>query len=89
MTTNTPTAQTVEATVTGEEPASTTIALALEDASSERGQRPPLFDSIDAEALDNLVTSGRESDLAVSFTHAGHRITVDPDGTVTVAPERR
>lgn len=89
MTTSTPTAQTVQATVTGEEPASTTIALALEDASSERAQLPPLFDSIDAEALDKLVTSGRESDLTVSFTHAGHRITVDPDGTVTVTEARR
>jgi len=89
MTTSTPTTKTVEATVTGDEPASTTIALALQDASSERAPLPPLFDSIDAGALDKLVTSGRESDLAVSFTHAGHRITVDPDGTITVAPERR
>jgi hypothetical protein len=42
---------------------------------------PPLFEVIDADALDALV---RDSSIAVQFQYAGHAVTVRPDGEIDV-----
>lgn len=72
-----------------DEPVSTTIALAFQDAVPAADGLPPLFESIDPEALDGLVDSARDSDLAVSFTHVHYRITVDPDGEIAITEAER
>ena len=41
---------------------------------------PLLYDSVDPDALDVLVSE--MSDGTVSFSYAGHEVTVDSDGTV-------
>lgn len=43
---------------------------------------PPLYESVDADALDALVASA--TDLEVSFDHGGHTVAVQADGTITV-----
>lgn len=43
---------------------------------------PPLYDAVDPDALDALVSGMTEG--AVSFTYAGHEVTVTSDETVTV-----
>lgn len=43
---------------------------------------PPLYYSIDVDALERLFRG--TSDGVVTFEYEGHRITVDSDGTVTV-----
>ena len=46
---------------------------------------PPLYQSVDPDSLERLVTMGDESGLMhVSFSHAGCQVTVDTDGVVTV-----
>lgn len=42
----------------------------------------PLYRAIDPDALDRLVAAGE--DVRVTFTYAGHAITVRGDGTVDV-----
>ncbi|THE64700.1 hypothetical protein D8Y22_11320 [Salinadaptatus halalkaliphilus] len=44
---------------------------------------PPLYESIDLEALDALVESTSQS-LTLEFTHAGHTVRVDESGAVTL-----
>lgn len=54
---------------------------------------PPLYESIDPDALDSLVQSSAASDsqLEVEFTYAGHDVTVTGSGTVlleeAIAPQ--
>jgi hypothetical protein len=43
---------------------------------------PPLYESIDPDALGALVDAMANGDI--SFTYANHRVTVDSDGTVSV-----
>ena len=43
---------------------------------------PPLYESIDPDALDALVDSMANG--YISFTYADHRVTVDSDETVSV-----
>ena len=48
---------------------------------------PPLYDTIDPEALDRLFTTTADdsSRARVSFRYRGHDVTVRSDGTVQVA----
>ena len=45
---------------------------------------PPLFATIDAEALTTLVTSSRDQRLEVTFSYEGCRVTVSSYGDVVV-----
>jgi len=45
----------------------------------------PLGDSVDCEALNELVQNG-DAALSVCFTHEKHRVLVTGDGTVDVEP---
>lgn len=50
---------------------------------------PPVTDSLDPDALDALFRprpDGRRSDVHVTFTYAGHEVSVAWDGTVVVQP---
>lgn len=49
----------------------------------------PLHDAVDTDALDAILTQGPDdgSDVEVSFTVAGHVVTVHTGGTLTVRPQ--
>lgn len=47
---------------------------------------PPLFATVDPEALTELVTSSRERSVEVSFAYEGCEVTVTSDGEVVVEP---
>lgn len=47
---------------------------------------PPLYESVDPDGLERLVDS--MADGEVSFTYAGHQVTVSDDGTVDVDEPR-
>lgn len=65
------------------EPVAERIVQAVADSTDDDAlELPPLYDTIDPEALDALVT--RISDGEVSFNYAGQRVTVQSDGTVVV-----
>lgn len=53
----------------------------------------PLYDTFDPEALDHVVRRdgavGPWSETTVSFTYAGHEVSVCGDGEVTVTPTSR
>lgn len=53
----------------------------------------PLYDSIDPDALDMLVSSDGNSapgaELSVRFTHGGHNVTVDASGTVVIRQDEQ
>lgn len=48
----------------------------------------PLYDSVDPDAVDTLVSQNRKASAAgnptVSFLHDGHEVTVDAAGTIVV-----
>ncbi|WP_411967487.1 HalOD1 output domain-containing protein [Haloferax sp. YSSS75] len=48
--------------------------------------QPPLFEVVDPDALNTLLTNGpnTEEAVSISFDYAGYRITVDSNQTVTV-----
>lgn len=48
-------------------------------------QLPPLYDTIDPDALDRLVQSTEtgKTILSIQFTYAEHQVTVEPNGTVS------
>lgn len=48
------------------------------------GELPPLFGSVDTDALDALVRDAPGS--VVSFTHLGYEVTVTGDGEVELTP---
>jgi len=54
---------------------------------ADTAELPPLYDSIDPDALDAVVESAATT--SVTFTYAGYDVTVDADGTVSTAPEDR
>jgi hypothetical protein len=47
---------------------------------------PPLYETVDPEALETLIhtSSANEAALSVTFNYAGQRITIGPDRTVHV-----
>lgn len=49
---------------------------------------PPLYDYVDTDALNALLTesTGDSEALFVTFEYDGHEVTVGGDGTVSVAP---
>ncbi len=49
---------------------------------SDVSELPTLYDAIDPEGLDALVA--RMSNGVVSFSYAGHEVTVDSDGSISV-----
>jgi hypothetical protein len=51
-------------------------------ADSDPSVLPPLYDYIEPDALDALVSNMADGEVA--FTYAGYDVTVDSDGTVTV-----
>ncbi|SER28306.1 HalOD1 output domain-containing protein [Natrinema salaciae] len=46
----------------------------------------PLYDTVDPEALTDLVTSARDHPVDVSFSYEGCWVTVSSDGRVVVEP---
>jgi hypothetical protein len=64
---------------------------ALEEVTgTDRLELPPLYETIDTDALDRLFASLSGADdvepATFQFTYAGHRVTVTADGDVTVSP---
>lgn len=49
---------------------------------------PPLYATVDPEALADLVASGREMFTRIVFSYEDCRVTVSSDGTVVVEPPR-
>lgn len=47
---------------------------------------PPLYDTVDPEALTALVASARDRPVEISFTYEACRVTVSSDGCVVVEP---
>lgn len=45
---------------------------------------PPLFESIDPDALDQLIEAARSADICVSFDHSNHRIVLDGTGNLLI-----
>lgn len=45
---------------------------------------PPLYESIDPDALDQLFESAQSDDLHVSFAHSDHRIIIDGNGDLSI-----
>lgn len=54
-------------------------------------QLPPLYDRIDPDALDDVVSSIEtgQSPLSIRFTYAGEEVTIDGAGTVSIASSNR
>ncbi|WP_423744333.1 HalOD1 output domain-containing protein (plasmid) [Haladaptatus sp. SPP-AMP-3] len=53
-----------------------------EQANVQPNELPPLYDSIDPDALDTVVASN--DDLELSFSFAGYRVTIDGEDSVLV-----
>lgn len=65
----------------GEEPVSTTVVRSLGAITNTAPEEvPPLYDSVDPDALDRLIDDG--ADVRVRFEHVGYRITVTGTGEV-------
>ncbi|SIR94045.1 HalOD1 output domain-containing protein [Natronorubrum thiooxidans] len=47
---------------------------------------PPLFETIDPEALADLMISTRDTSIEVTFSYEGCRVTVSSHGTIVVEP---
>lgn len=45
-------------------------------------EMPPLYETVDPDALDSLVDDLRDGEVA--FDYAGYRVTVTSDGTITL-----
>ena len=62
------------------------VAVIAEKSGTDPLELPPLYESVDPDALDALFTpDSREPVLGeVTFTHAGHEITVAYDGEVVI-----
>ena len=64
-----------------EDDVSTTVLIELADrTNSDVTALPPLYETIDPDALDRLVADGHD-DLEIAFDYVGHRITVHGDGS--------
>lgn len=49
---------------------------------------PPLFESVDPDALDALLRRDDTAGAQVTFTHHGHEVTVRSDGRVSLSSPR-
>lgn len=45
---------------------------------------PPLYEHVDPEALNDLVTSAEEGAVSVELDYVGHTVRIDADGSVEV-----
>lgn len=84
--------------MSGRSPFNTTIDLAKGESPSEALLRslaavigadklesePPLYESIDPDALDQLIESAQPDDIRVSFTHSNRRIVLDGNGNLSI-----
>ena len=72
---------------------STVIAALSEETGRSVTDYPPLFEVIDSDALDRLLTAGHSRDLpgdvSVEFTFEGQELRVSSDGVVAVRPADR
>lgn len=85
-----PTATQTQQLIGGEDASASTAvieAIAEAEGVSAIDVRPPLFSSIDPEALDQLFAADRlgGSPDSVTFTHAGYEVTVDSDEGVSLS----
>lgn len=70
-----------------DEPISQRVVFAVaEQADVEPNELPPLYDSLDPDALDAVVRSS-DADLEISFSFAGHRVEIGGDETIRVRQE--
>lgn len=81
------------ADVMGAETVSRAIVEAIADAKgvSPVDLQPPLYEAVDPDALEQFVASVHDrpntTDLRVTFTYAGHEVTVSGDGDVSIEAE--
>jgi len=69
-----------------DEAPSTAIVRVLSTISNTRPEQlPPLYDSIDPDALD-ILFSNKQSNGAVKFCHSGFRIRITSNGEIHIAP---
>jgi hypothetical protein len=71
-----------------ESPSRTIIHRISEVTDQNISQLPPLYETIDPDALDNLLNSieGNDTFVSIEFTYAGEQISIDTDGLlVTVS----
>lgn len=65
----------------------TTIVLAIAEIDGvDPTEMEPLYGAVDPELLEALCDDDRQMSGDVMFTYRGHRVTVDTDGTIVVAP---
>lgn len=50
------------------------------------GELPPLYETIDTEALDRTLTSLTDAEGSFEFTYADYEVRVDSNGDVRVEP---
>ncbi|GAA0522478.1 hypothetical protein SAMN04488066_105101 [Halorubrum aquaticum] len=83
--------ETVGAAWDGSDLPSTAVVEAVASANGrEPLEMPPLYDTLDAEALDGLLTADRDGahgNVGVSFTYDGAYVWVDSGGTIEVDPD--
>lgn len=71
------------------DPSTALIEAVAAETDSDLTALPPLYDHIDPEALDELVTTrtyGTRASVNVSFTYDGVDIRLDSDGTIGIRP---
>ena len=72
-------------------PSAAVIEMVAIAADREPSALEPLYDTVDPEALDTLIRRNGDvestTEMRVTFTYAGHDVTVRGDGELTVAPE--
>ncbi|WP_290813768.1 HalOD1 output domain-containing protein [Halovivax sp.] len=64
------------------EPSSRLVLTVADRTGASFEELPPLYEAIDPEALDRLVTAGRTPSLEVHFAYAGFRVSVGGDGAI-------
>lgn len=71
-----------------EEPSAAVVTAVAAATNRDPVDLPPLYDHVDADALDALLTGGRRSDdeVTVRFDYDGFGVTVVSDGRLTVTP---
>lgn len=67
---------------TSSEPSTAVVEVTAQARGLSPESLPPLYDTVDPDALNMLVDGG--GDLRLTFTYDGHDVTLDGDGTVTV-----
>lgn len=77
---------------TGANPSETVIRDVVSEVALREGvgplDLPPLYDAVDLDALDGLLTGGSITDGAVTFRYCGYDVTIDADRNVTVGDGR-